>query len=98
MSFDVNWPFDTDGVTGLGFSARSTCEGREVPQEQKRRMRFSGDTSAKLPKAVIQAADINARTATSSEQRSRRISILRISILKHGSPPWRFAALVRPPG
>jgi hypothetical protein len=97
MSFDVNWSFDTDGMTGLGFLTRSTREGGRAA-EQKRRVPFSGDTSAKLPKAVIQAADINARTATSSEQRSRRISILRISILKHGSPPWRFAALVRPPG
>jgi hypothetical protein len=92
MSFDVNWPFDTDGVTGLGFSARSTCEGREVPQEQKRRMRFSGDTSAKLPKAVIQAADIKVLTATSSGQQSRQISVL-----KHRSPPGPSAALVRPP-
>jgi hypothetical protein len=72
MSFDVNWPFDTDGVTGLGFSARSTCEGREAPQEQKRRMRFSGDTSAKLPKAVIQAADIKVLTATSFAPRQHR--------------------------
>jgi hypothetical protein len=36
MSFDVNWPFDTDGVTGLGFSTRSPREGRGGPQEQNR--------------------------------------------------------------
>jgi hypothetical protein len=92
MSFDVNWPFDADGMTCLGFSARSTREGREVPTEQKHRMPFSGDTSPKLPKAVIQAADIKVLTAMSSEQRSRRISIL-----KHRSPPGPSAALVRPP-
>jgi hypothetical protein len=71
MSFDVNWPFDTDGVTGLGFLTRSTREGGRA-REQKRRVPFSGDIGAKLPKAVIQAADIKVLTATSFAPRRHR--------------------------
>jgi hypothetical protein len=35
VSFDVNWPFDADGMFGLGFSTRRTCEGGRAT-EQKR--------------------------------------------------------------